>query len=227
MVAVVVILAAVIGVFALGFTGETSDPGPQASFDFNYNPENGTVTVTHTNGDPIDGDQLRFGGDAVLEKQSFGNISEWSGKEITAGSSATVNIRTNEPLQLVWEDDSGTDGTILREFVVPDGKWANAALPVVNEGNRDPGSIEYDVTFEGTSSVFVKAVSSRKSFEDCSKQRGTCTHTATLTDDVDNKEVTDFRIGTGDSATLYVYDSAEQNNLLYSVTKEQNTSKNY
>lgn len=227
MVAITVILAAVIAVFTMGFAGDTTDVAPQASFDFDYNPENATVTVTHATGEAIAGDQLRFAGGAALEKKSYEDITEWSGSEISSGSSATVNVTTDETLQIAWEDKTGRDSAILGEFAVPDGKWAKADLPVVNEGNGNPGSIEYDVTFEGTPSVFVKAVSSRKDFEDCSTEQGTCTHTATLNGDVDNKEVTDFRIGTGDSTTLYVYNSSKQNHLLYSVTQEQNTAKNY
>ncbi len=52
MVAITVILAAVIGTFVLGL-GQNVQSTPQASFSFEFNSSNTTVTVTHTGGDTL------------------------------------------------------------------------------------------------------------------------------------------------------------------------------
>ena len=75
MVAITVILAAVVSVFALGLVESVDSTGPTASFEFEVL-DTGDIAVTHASGNTLNGDQLRFAG-AALEQTSIGSITEW------------------------------------------------------------------------------------------------------------------------------------------------------
>jgi hypothetical protein len=114
LVALTVILGGVVGVVVFDVPGSVMDPAPTASFDFEYNESSGDILVTHTNGDTIRGENLRFGG-AALEKTGYGDI--WTG-EVEPGDSATVNVKVGETLQLIWRDqDSDKSVPLVRHTV--------------------------------------------------------------------------------------------------------------
>ena len=62
MVAITVVLAAVIGTFVLGFSGELGDSAPQARFNFNCDTGADTVTITHEGGDALEGSNINVTG---------------------------------------------------------------------------------------------------------------------------------------------------------------------
>jgi flagellin-like protein len=51
MVAVVVIVGSIVGVFALGIAENVDNPAPQASFEFNWENTSRTLTIVHAGGD--------------------------------------------------------------------------------------------------------------------------------------------------------------------------------
>jgi flagellin-like protein len=78
MIAVTIVAGATVAVFAFSVFdgGETA---PQSDFDFEFQPDTTEVRVSLTQGDSIEGDQLRFSG-AAVEKTSFGGITQNQGE---------------------------------------------------------------------------------------------------------------------------------------------------
>ena len=94
MVAVVVILAAVIGAFVLGLGGDQQQ-APQASFSYS----DGTLTME--GGDAIPGDQLTVNG----------NDNPFGDDPVTAGSTTEITPTDGE-IRIVWDDGSGNSATL-------------------------------------------------------------------------------------------------------------------
>jgi flagellin-like protein len=115
MVAITVILAAVIATFVLGLGDQVSDTAPQASFDFDYNSTGNYINITHTGGASIPASQLNVSYD--------GNSDAWgsgSGFDVTAGNSTGVSsVYDNSTVQVIWENQEGTNSATLREWEGP------------------------------------------------------------------------------------------------------------
>jgi flagellin-like protein len=115
MVAITVILAAVIATFVLGLGDQVSDTAPQASFDFDYNATNSSMTITHTGGASIPANQLNVSEDGTSEAWGSG-----SGFDVTAGNSTTVDsVNDNSTVRVIWENQEGTNSATLREWEGP------------------------------------------------------------------------------------------------------------
>ena len=121
MVAITVILAAVIGAFVLELGSSVATEQPQASFDFEFNGSN--VTVTHQGGSEIDNSSISV----VLDKSDY----NWSDDDgiITAGESMdssnmsmdSSNISTYsggaDTVQVVWNGENGQSAVLAeRDF---------------------------------------------------------------------------------------------------------------
>lgn len=130
-VAIAVVLGAVVSAYALGVTADVGSPAPQASFDFKPDYTSGNITVTKTSGDTINGDQLKFSG-AALEKTTDGSITEWAGKDIRAGASATVNVVSGESLTLIWQSPEGGKTAMLAEYDVPNDVGPSGSVSITN-----------------------------------------------------------------------------------------------
>ena len=109
MVAIVVILAAVIGFFVLGL-GSEQNTTPQASFSFDRS--GGNVIITHDGGDTLQNANVRVlvGGIA--------SAATWSATPITAGTSTTVAATTGQEVRVVYTNDNGQTST-LGSYTVP------------------------------------------------------------------------------------------------------------
>jgi flagellin-like protein len=156
MVAVTIIAGATVAVFAFGVFdgGETA---PQSDFDFEFQPDTTEVRLSLTQGDSIEGDQLRFSG-AAVEKTSFGGITEWSGSTLSAGASATVAVTPDETLNVVWRSDDGESTAILATYDVPD-EGPTASIENVFASGDPPGGnglVRATITFDNAESVFVR-----------------------------------------------------------------------
>jgi flagellin-like protein len=128
MVAITVILAAVVGTVAVGFTDRFEQSTPQTSFGFEYDAgttaggecnvdltdggDAGTLTVAHESGEAIDGDQLYLLTDA--------GEAEWkadcdNSDTVSTGDSIDVAVDADQTLRVVWEaEDGGQTKTIVR-----------------------------------------------------------------------------------------------------------------
>ena len=104
LVGIVVVLAAIISVFALGLGEEVSDPAPSAAFGVDIT-DHGTVLVRHTGGETIDGENLALRGGAIADRP----------ETIQAGSTIEIAGPSSE-MDLVWETDGNS--AILSSFTV-------------------------------------------------------------------------------------------------------------
>lgn len=130
MVAIVVILGAVVSVFALSLGESATAPAPNADFEFETL-EDGDVRITHASGDALEGSQLRFAG-AALEKTTFGSLNEWNGNTVTASDSATVNVKGGHTLRLIWQSSERDEATTLAEYDVPNRVDPKASIGTVS-----------------------------------------------------------------------------------------------
>ena len=111
MVAITVILAAVIGAFVLELGSSVATEQPQASFDFEFNGSN--VTVTHQGGSEIDNSSI-----SVVLDNSDHNWSDTDGI-ITAGESMNISTDSGgaDTVQVVWNGENGQSAVLAeRDF---------------------------------------------------------------------------------------------------------------
>ena len=111
MVAVVVILAAVIGAFVLGLGGSQNE-APQASFS--YDSETGIVTMS--GGDSIPSDQLAVEGPATFTGSGDGGT-------VVAGdaSGAASDANGDGQIDVIWTNPDGGSSSVLTSFNVGGG----------------------------------------------------------------------------------------------------------
>jgi len=108
-------------------------PTPQVSFDYSADYTNGDVIVTQTAGGSLNGDQLRFSG-AALEKTTYGDITEWAGKDVKSGDSAAVHVARGETLKLIWQSPNRGNTAIIAEYDVPNDLGPTASIGSVETG---------------------------------------------------------------------------------------------
>ena len=118
MVAITVILAAVIGTFVLNLGQGINQSAPQASFGFDYNDDN--VTITHQTGDSITADQLNTTGVGWA-----GTSDNWADDydTVKAGDSITKVADPRfegETIRVVWSSQNGETSATLSQSTAPD-----------------------------------------------------------------------------------------------------------
>jgi len=120
MVAITVILAAVIGVFVLGFGESVSESPPQAQFSIDYS--DGNATITHEGGDSVNTDDVyvNVDGDRADGEESDFVTDFGSSDTLSSGSSIEISdpaesepeeLSPDNDIRLVWEN-SGGDRTV-------------------------------------------------------------------------------------------------------------------
>jgi len=139
LVAIVVVIAAVVASFALGLGGDADDEvQPNASFDFDWDESADEVTVTLTDGDPIEAQELFIRGQQITSS-SEGRVdqaSDYSSSSNTVGGLGGISSGTDEitssqgvvvqlnsgstdwVINVVWESidaDSGAGATLATE----------------------------------------------------------------------------------------------------------------
>lgn len=119
MVAITVILAAVIGAFVIGI-GDDQQTVPTASFDFDDDGDE--VTITHSTGDSIPVDNI----DVTVDGDEATTNSWSSSDDISAGDTFVVedddvssgDLDDEPTIRVVWESDDGGDSSILQSYDV-------------------------------------------------------------------------------------------------------------
>jgi len=117
MVAITVILAAVIGTFVLGLGEQVQQTTPQASFSFDYDTANDTVTVVHEGGDTLNSDNTN----TVTIIDSSGAETDWA-LDITAGDSEDHDYSgasSGDTIRVIWESTSGDRTATIGESTIP------------------------------------------------------------------------------------------------------------
>ena len=108
--AISILLAATVGLFPM--TGQIgTEETPNAVFELEQ--DGSTLTIAHTGGDTIDGDNLRLVG-AVSSETLF------DGTEVSAGTRTQVSGLTSGTVSLVWESPDGDGSTRLASHEVDD-----------------------------------------------------------------------------------------------------------
>jgi len=116
MVAITVILAAVIATFVLGLGESVSSTAPQASFDFN--PDDGDGTITMTTGDEIDISNVDVtvnGSDAGITPNSGTltagttiSVGDWT----DADSNTQTGFASSDTVRVVWNNGEGNSAIL-------------------------------------------------------------------------------------------------------------------
>jgi flagellin-like protein len=129
MVAITVILAAVIAAFVLGL-GDTEDPAPQVSFDYDYNDGNDALNVTVQSGDTFDAGNVDISGpnvDASLtDAGDYGDSStigagdtfsiDGSGNSDSVGGS----VASGDTVSITFTPDGGGESSTIGTFTAPE-----------------------------------------------------------------------------------------------------------
>ncbi|GAA0463637.1 type IV pilin N-terminal domain-containing protein [Halococcus dombrowskii] len=109
MVAVVVILAAVIGAFVLGLGGN-QDTTPQASFSY----DSASGNVVYEGGDQITASNLKAVSGDTEKPFSSGK----DGSTVSAGDSVKIDASAGDTVRVVYTDPDGGDSTTLWKTTV-------------------------------------------------------------------------------------------------------------
>jgi len=111
MVAITVILAAVIGAFVLGLGDQVSNNAPQASFSYDFNQSD--ATVTHTGGDSIQNASV------YVTNGSDSSITYFKDDPVKTGSTAVVPYNGNDTVRVIWENPAGGSSNTLAQRDAP------------------------------------------------------------------------------------------------------------
>jgi len=105
-----VILAAVVGSFVLGFGGGSEAAAtPQVAFEFDADASAETVTITHDGGDSIDASQL------LVEVGDQETVWDATDGEVSPGDTTTVAAQSGQTIRLIW---NGQERTVLAAYDV-------------------------------------------------------------------------------------------------------------
>ncbi|WP_275883626.1 type IV pilin N-terminal domain-containing protein [Halorhabdus sp. BNX81] len=101
--------SAILGTFVLGL-GPEEPTAPNAQLDFEAD-DAGAVTISHEGGDML----LQ----SEIEIQSPGSVSEWPGREITAGDEITVSgLESGDTIAVIWNSPDGDMSAIIATYTV-------------------------------------------------------------------------------------------------------------
>lgn len=217
LVAIVVILGAAISVTALGTASDIPSPAPQASFDYSADYTNGDVIVTKTAGGTLNGGQLKFSG-AALEKTTYGDITEWAGKDVKSGDSAAVHVSRGETLKLIWQSPNGGNAAIIAEYEVPNDLGPTASIGSIYtdyytwlRGELEIKNIQFSQVQNDNVYVVVEDEPSG----------GTTTYETSFSTnggDLPVRLIPDSQVGHGETITVTVYESDSRSTELATAT---------
>lgn len=112
MVMVTVMLAAVVGSFALGLASFVDTGAPAADLQFDHDPaDGGSLTVVHDNGESIPEKQVEFGGDVEMDTTDCAG-GQWAadGEKVTAGDVCVLaGVGADDTVTVIWFDRNSSD----------------------------------------------------------------------------------------------------------------------
>lgn len=136
MVAITVILAAVLGSFALGLGDQIGASTPQAQIGASVSVANDEVTLEHNGGDPIRGDQTRLvvtvGPDSYEIPASTNDVLLRTGGKATIANNTTISVD--------WNNDDVFDASGSSAFSISEGDEVEITI-VDTESERQIASI--------------------------------------------------------------------------------------
>lgn len=112
MVAITVILASIVGVFAFDLFEEDTKEAPGIVFEYDYDGTD-TLTIRHQSGDVVEGSALRF---KEIGGSSPGDVTpdSWGASEVGAGDTETLqNVAPDAKVLIVWNQQQGGEDTAV------------------------------------------------------------------------------------------------------------------
>jgi|APHM01.1.fsa_nt_gi archaeal flagellin N-terminal-like domain len=131
MVAITVILAAVIGAFALSFTENGQSSTPQVSFDSEFVNDSGdtSVVLTVQSGDAFTAESVTFSGASIADVGSgvTAEGEDWTASDniddddtVSAGDSIEIGVTDDAyEVDLIYQAESGSESSIIRTLEGP------------------------------------------------------------------------------------------------------------
>lgn len=122
---VVVALAAIVASFVLGL-GSNPSPQPTTAFAFDYEADNGRLTITHDAGDAIPARELYVLGEGIdpvgAWRELDGDTSATIDGQpaVVAGDSVTVSAASDYDVDVVWRQADGSQSATLSSDYGPD-----------------------------------------------------------------------------------------------------------
>lgn len=113
MVMVTVMLAAVVGSFALGLASFVDTGAPAADLQFEHDPaDGGNLTIVHVNGESIPERQLEFEVDGDINTTADCAGGQWAadGEKVTAGDVCRLpGVGADDTVRVIWFDRNSSD----------------------------------------------------------------------------------------------------------------------
>lgn len=115
LVCLVIILSSVLGIGIHGAVGGLAQTVPATTFEFDYDETTETLAITHSGGDTVDAESLRFAGvDAECSAE------DWGGRKISAGDTCRLDsVSSDTKLRIAW-DGVGTNTATLGGWAGPE-----------------------------------------------------------------------------------------------------------
>jgi len=133
MVAITVILAAVIASFVLGLGDSADEVQPNSSFSFDTDTDTPELTVTLTDGDTVETDEIVvrsdgssvFGTDGGSVGDQLSDFDDPGSEEWDVGSSYVLGLTNGaseggDEVRLVWEELDGDNAATLGTHDIPE-----------------------------------------------------------------------------------------------------------
>lgn len=136
--AITIITATAVGTAMMSIQQELAQDSPDVSFAFSYEnnpsmatddwgtpigPNEGVVTMTHTGGPPLDATQVTVIGSSVTPSAPMaksGTTTPFNlGEEIHVSSEATIGVKRDDTIRIVWRADNGDLTATLGEWTGP------------------------------------------------------------------------------------------------------------
>lgn len=130
MVAIVVILAAVVGTFVLGVADQAQTTPPQTTFAFEFDDtdtgtsdcgtalgSDGALTITHETGESVKAAAL-----SVTDGSSTYDVDTCTAvpSDVASGTSWTEQVDSDDTVRVTWESDGGGAAATLVKWTGPD-----------------------------------------------------------------------------------------------------------
>lgn len=138
LVAIAVILASIVGVFALGLSDETKDTSPQTRLSFDYadgdqtgvvtacglsnddGSGEGKLTITHEAGDQIQEPRIALR-DEEGTNTGWNDCSTTNVNQVSAGDQAVPEIDSDDTIRVIFTgENQGDDSAVIGKFEGPD-----------------------------------------------------------------------------------------------------------